>query len=106
MVRYGAETGVIRSQDVLCLSQFRELKELLSLVQITYQNDSWNWNLGNNLIFTIGETRKYIDDVTLPHSNIYIHWNSLSPDKIIFSVGGFGWIYFQIAQTWLIEVLI
>ncbi|GJU93195.1 RNA-directed DNA polymerase, eukaryota, reverse transcriptase zinc-binding domain protein [Tanacetum coccineum] len=51
-------------------------------IQLTSDEDSWQWLLGNNGVFTVGETRKHINCFILPVLDTRTRWSKFLPRRI------------------------
>nr|GEV29813.1 RNA-directed DNA polymerase, eukaryota [Tanacetum cinerariifolium] len=51
-------------------------------VTLTDNLDSWFWQIGNDGIYTVGDTRRHIDDHILPSIDVPTIWNKSLPRKV------------------------
>ncbi|PWA43037.1 reverse transcriptase domain, Reverse transcriptase zinc-binding domain protein [Artemisia annua] len=66
----------------IILDQFNELLHLLESVHLSENPDTWHWDLANSKIFTVKETRLYIDDALLPDHLPETRWCRFIPKKV------------------------
>ncbi|GJV04764.1 RNA-directed DNA polymerase, eukaryota, reverse transcriptase zinc-binding domain protein [Tanacetum coccineum] len=61
------------------------LNSLLSKIKhltLSFHSDSWKWSIGLDILFAVGFTRAYIDQLLLPSLNIATRWNTCLPRKV------------------------
>ncbi|GJY07102.1 hypothetical protein Tco_0374156 [Tanacetum coccineum] len=61
---------------------FTDLMAQIQQIQLTSDEDSWQWLLGNNGVFTVRETRKHIDRFILLVLDTRTRWSKFLPRKI------------------------
>ncbi|GKD68815.1 RNA-directed DNA polymerase, eukaryota [Tanacetum coccineum] len=54
----------------------------LQNVTLTYNLDSWFWQIGKDGVYTVGDTRHHIDDHILPSIDVPTIWNKSLPCKV------------------------
>ena len=61
---------------------FQELVQLLGSVRCSDRNDGWSWDIGPDGVFSVAETRRWIDDLVLPSGDGPTHWCNGVPCKV------------------------
>ncbi|GJW19403.1 RNA-directed DNA polymerase, eukaryota, reverse transcriptase zinc-binding domain protein [Tanacetum coccineum] len=61
---------------------FTDLTAQIQQIELTSDEDSWQWLLGKNGVFTVGETRKHIDRSILPVLDTRTRWSKFLPRRI------------------------
>ncbi|XP_071700356.1 uncharacterized protein [Rutidosis leptorrhynchoides] len=62
--------------------KLQEMVDVLGTVTISNSHDLWQWSVYNEEDFSVSSTRRYIDDLLLPLSEIYTRWVKYIPRKI------------------------
>ena len=63
-------------------SSLIQLKNEVSQLSSLSGTDSWQWLIGNDSTFTVSETRKHIDDITLLSLHVSTRWCKVLPRKV------------------------
>nr|GEU62975.1 hypothetical protein [Tanacetum cinerariifolium] len=65
-----------------CLDMIHSLKAELHSLSPSTDRDPLRWGLTHDVSFTVGATRKHIDDVILPTLSVEISWCNILPRKV------------------------
>ncbi|KAL4581185.1 hypothetical protein LXL04_017395 [Taraxacum kok-saghyz] len=63
-------------------AEFQAMLELLENVRCSQDRDFWVWNINLDGVFTVAETRRWIDDLVLPVGHLKTRWCALVPRKV------------------------
>nr|GEV52419.1 RNA-directed DNA polymerase, eukaryota [Tanacetum cinerariifolium] len=63
-------------------TQLDGLSALLENVTLSPERDRWWWSLDPNGIFSVKQTRQWVDNVVLPSAQLSTCWNKLVPRKV------------------------
>ncbi|KAL4567223.1 hypothetical protein LXL04_022799 [Taraxacum kok-saghyz] len=55
---------------------------MLEDVRCTDSRDTWSWDISQDGVFTVAETKRWIDDLVLPVGTVQIRWCPLVPRKV------------------------
>ncbi|KAL4572915.1 hypothetical protein LXL04_019703 [Taraxacum kok-saghyz] len=64
------------------VDDFVVLQWMLEDVHCTDSRDTWSWDISPDGIFTVADTRRWIDDLVIPVGAVQTRWCSLVPRKV------------------------
>ena len=63
-------------------AELQALRELVENVACSQSQDSWVWGINSDGLFSVAETRRWIDDLVLPVGQLKTRWSVTVPHKV------------------------
>ena len=64
------------------LASLQDLMQLLGDFRLTESSDGWRWDITSDGVFSVAETRRWIDAQVLPQGDISTRWCKVVPRKV------------------------